>query len=613
MTNIVNLFSNFNDLIKPKLEKDDISDYTVNVTQETPSLSQESPSLSQGEQFKEYQGKIKIDLEKNIEKYDLVEGFGGILTKETNNVIDNNDFSSEQQTLQNLRSEYENTLKEYNSALENIKKSTKDYVDRVNPNNIYLDKVIQFNNGNTSYVTNKGVAKWIKDRNILNKIYQTKGVTGQPMMRTNLPWSTSYQSPGATIPTKPPLISGTPVKMGESLGNEGSNVFVDSIVKNPSNSFIGCYNNIPPATEVMFVPKMNASNSVNGYTSSASSVYQNNNNSIGPWNAFDQDVNTYWHSSVDNGNFYDRTSGQYRGNNQMTFANSRGVQTTVKGDFLGISRTSPVPLTRYEILGRQNCCGQPNGRDPNTWYILGLNNGSWYQVDYRTNISFNFKLLSFNVSNPTPYSAYRIITTVVGDNRAPAGSKDSVQIATWNLYTSSNYVSSPNSAMNNVGRMNFAQCQKIALNSGNKYFGLQAVDNNGVGNCMISNDLAGSQINGLAVRYQTTALWDSRTYGNNPGSTMTFSNGSISVLNSSSTSVFSTPNTSTQPTTYIGCYGDRSSRAMDFHDGGRHAYNNATCKQVAERIGAQYYGLQNSRTGQNAQCFTSSDLIKTKK
>lgn len=610
MTSIVNLFSNLNDLTKPKsLTLDNIREYKENIH----TRHEESPSLNQGEKFKKYQEKIKTNLEENIEKYNLVEGFEGILSKQTDAVINKNDFTREERTLNNLKREYEKTLQEYNTSLENLNTSSRGYIDRVNPNNIYLDKVIEFNNGQLSYVTMKGVAKWIRDRNSFNKMFQDRGVAQKSIVKVNLPWSTNYQSPGTTIPTRPPLISGTPVKIGESLGNEGSNVFVDSFVKNPRSSFIGCYNNIPPITETMFVPTMNASNSVNGYTSSASSIYQNNNNFTGPWNAFDKNVNTFWHSSVNNENLYNSNTGQYIGNSQMTFANSSGVQTTVKGEFLGISRTSPVPLTRYEILGRQNCCGQPNGRDPNTWYILGLNNGSWYQVDYRTNISFNFKLLSFTVSNPTPYSAYRIITTVVGDNRAPAGSRNSLQIATWNLYSSSNYVSSPNSAMTDVGKMNFAQCQKFALNSGNKYFGLQAVDNNGAGNCMVSNDLAGSQINGQAVRYQTTALWDSRTYGNNPGSTMSFSNGSISVLNSSSASVFSTPNTSTQPPTYIGCYGDRSSRAMDAHDGGRQAYNNSTCKQAAERIGAQYYGLQNSRTGENAQCFTSSDLIKTKK
>jgi hypothetical protein len=222
-------------------------------------------------------------------------------------------------------------------------------------------------------------------------------------------------------------------------------------------------------------------------------------------------------------------------------------------------------------------------------------------------------MLSFNVSNTTPYSAYRIVITVAGDSKSPAGNRSCVQIGTWNLYTSSNSINNPKSSMTNAGQMNFQQCQAYSLNSGNKYFALQSVSNTGVGNCMVSNDLAGSQINGIAINYNQVPLWDSKTVGNNPGSTMSFNNGSISVLNSSGASIFSTPNTTKQPSTYVGCYGDKSKRAMTAYDGGKQKYNNASCKKAAESQKAAYYGLQNSTSGQNAQCFTSNSLSQTQK
>jgi hypothetical protein len=362
----------------------------------------------------------------------------------------------------------------------------------------------------------------------------------------------------------------------------------------------------------MFVPKMSSSNNANGYVASASSVYQSNNSFTGPWNAFDQNVNTWWHSGVGSANLYNANSGQYTGTQQTSITGS-GKSSSVKGEWLQINSPKPIPLTKYEIQGRQGCCGNPNGRDPNTWYILGLSNGSWYQVDYKTNISFNQKMLSFNVSNTTPYSAYRIVTTVAGDSKSPAGNRTCVQIATWNLYTSSNSINNPKPSMTNVGQMNFEQCQTYSVNSGNKFFGLQSVANTGVGNCMTSNDLAGSQINGQAINYQANALWTSNTTGNNPGSTVSFNNGSITVLNSSGASVFSTPNTTKQPSTYVGCYGDKSKRAMTMYDGGKQKYNNATCQQAAKSQKAAYYGLQNSTSGQNAQCFTSNSLSQTQK
>jgi hypothetical protein len=230
------------------------------------------------------------------------------------------------------------------------------------------------------------------------------------------------------------------------------------------------------------------------------------------------------------------------------------------------------------------------------------------QVDYQSNINFNWKLLSFTVSNPTPYSAYKIIVTVTGSSVAGAGDKSCVQIGTWNLYTSSNYVSNPKQAMTNIGSMNYNQCQSYAVNSGNQFFGLQSVDGNGNGNCMISNDLAGSQMYGVGINYNPVALWSSKTTGNNPGSTMSFNNGSISVLNSSGASVFSTPNKTAQPSNYIGCYGDSSKRAMALYNGGKQQYNNASCQQIAQSQGSTYYGLQNSTSGQNAQCALSSNL-----
>jgi hypothetical protein len=620
MTSIVNLFSNFNDLTKPKSVTDTVTDYKTGVN----SCNEPSPSLIQGQKFKKYQGKIANNLEKRIKKSDLMEGFGGMknldlnkngLTEQTNNVLDKNDFTSQQQTLSNLKNDYQNTLEEYETVMSKVIGNTTNYINRVNPNNPYLGKVLQLQGGSLFYVTKQGVAKHIPSMDVYTAVSGKNGFPPQGQYVTvSIPYDNSYSTPGATLPTKPPLVTGTPVTAGQTVGNEGVNVFVNSIVNNPQSSYLGCYNNIPDSTEIMFVPKMNSSNNVNGFKSQASSVYKNNNNYTGPWNAFDQNIDTWWHSiSGNNSNLYNKNTGQYIGIVEFPYTNSNGSEEKIKGEWLSITNpnSKSIPLTRYEIQGRQGCCGQPNGRDPCTWYILGWNNG-WYQVDYQSNISFDWKMKSFNISSPKPYAAYAIVVTVVGDPNS-AGKRTSVQIATWNLYTSSNYVNNPTSAMTNVGSMNFDQCQSYALNSGHKYFGLQSVDNNGNGNCMISNDLAGSQINGPAINYKTTALWGSNTTGNNPGSTMSFNNGSINVLNSSGASVFSTPNNTTQPSTYIGCYGDKSKRAMTAYNGGKQQYNNASCQQAAKSQNAAYYGLQNSSSGQNAQCFTSNSLSQTQK
>jgi len=622
MTSIVNLFSNFNDLTKPKSVTDNVTEYKTNAN----SCNEPSPSLSQGKKFKKYQGKIVNNLEKRIKKSDLVEGFEGLkdldlnkngLTQQTNNLLNKNDFTTQQQTLSNLKNDYQNTLNEYQTLMSKISGNTTNYIDRVNPNNPYLGKVIQLQGGYFFYVTNQGVAKYISQPDVYNQVSGKNGFPPSGQFTTlSISWDDSYNSPGATIPTKPPLITGTPVEIGESVGNEGVNVFVNSVVKNPQSSYVGCYNNIPASTEIMFVPKMNSSNSVNGYNSYASSVYQNNNDFTGPWCAFDQNIDTWWHTEVSSATNYNSTTGVYEGTTQLPFTNSSGVQTTVKGEYLHINlpgvntpNSTNIPLTRYEIQGRPNSLS----RDPNTWYILGwMPSGGWQQIDYQSNIQFNFKMLSFNVSNPKPCSAYLILTTVVGDPGDKSGNRYCLQIATWNLYTSSNYVSNPKSAMTNIGSMGFDQCQNYAVNSGNQYFGLQGVDGNGNGNCMISNDLAGSQINGQAVNYNTTALWDSKTYGNNPGSTATLTRaGTLSVLNANGSAIFSTPGDTNSAGGYIGCYGDTGDRAMPNTSNDQYLPMDQ-CRQLAIDNNLAYYGTQNS-SSDIGWCSGTNDLNSAKK
>jgi hypothetical protein len=50
---------------------------------------------------------------------------------------------------------------------------------------------------------------------------------------------------------------------------------------------------------------------------------------------------------------------------------------------------------------------------------------------------------------------------------------------------------------------------------------------------------------------------------------------------------------------------------MTAYNKGKHIYNNKSCQSAAESIGATYYALQDSKSGRNAQCFTSSNLSQS--
>lgn len=557
-------------------------------------------------------------------KFSMNEPSGKQLTDETHQVLLSTDVSNRKPGFDALQEEYDNAVNDLNKLKEKIAKQTNDYFSRVDPKNKYLGKNIQIGD-KILYVTNNGVAKLYPNTDVFNANAGNYGCpASSEVLKMVFPWSNDYSSPGAVLPTTPQLIIGTPMTKGQACGNEGSNVYVNSLVNNPTSSYLGCYNNQAPSQDVLVSPRMNASNNVNGVITQATSVWSFNNDFTGPWRAFDGDANTFWHSNDSNPNInYDSNTGVYKGTYSTPFHNKSGQYVNAIGEHLYIlfTQSAPFPLTKYSVQGRQGCCGDPNGRDPNTWYILGYNTqkpgDGWVEIDYQSNVSFNWQKRSFTVQDAKPCNFYVFVITVAG---APTAKdyRNSVQISTWDLYTSSNTTAS-NPAMKNVGKMDIESCQSYALNSGNQYFGLQSTDSNGIGNCMVSNDLASSQMYGKASDFKMMPVWATAT--NNSGATATLTNtGSLSVLNSASSSVYATSNPSSGGG-YVGCYGDRGDRAMDasvikvFTSGvgrpeGPYDWSMTVdkCRTTAINNKYDYYAIQ-----AGSVCFLSNDINKTMK
>ena len=372
-----------------------------------------SPALKQGRQFNKYQNRIDKDLEGSTNELAGKEGFHG-LTEQTKAVINNNNFSNQQQNIDNLREEYKRATDEYKTAMSKISGNLSSYIERVSASNPYLNKNVQFTTGETGYVTNQGIFKCIPSQKIWDSVKISTNY-----INLNIPWVDKYAIPGAEISTNPPLIVGSDMKYGQSVGNEGSNVFVNNIINNPSFETLGCYNN----------------------------------------------------------------------------------------------------------------------------------------------------------GNPT-----------------------------------ANPKNSPN-AMNNIGVMTYEECKEMTVNTSNQYFSLNDVDSSsGKGTCMVSKKDPTQY--GEGYIYKSTAWWSSNTDGS--GSTMTLTNtGSISILNTTGKSVYVTPYNSTSPSNYLGCYGDGTNRAMELYNNQSQQYNLQQCRQIAQQNGSAYFGLQDSYSGQNAQCGLSNDLSHT--
>lgn len=545
-----------------------------------PTDSNISPALNQGIKFKNYQNKFV----NHLDKKDLYvkEGFesglsttsdmseANILTNQSNEIVEQNNLDNQQAEIDKLREQYQEKLSEYQALMDKINGSANSYLDRVN-NNPYLGKNIRFTTGHVCYVTQQGVVKYIPDPSIWDNIAEKNGCPGKNYTDVNMPWLPEYDTPGTPIEALN-LITGTPMQAGQSCGFAGKNIFVNSLVTNPKERYVGCYNDKPPSTDILFVPVMNSKNNVSGYISRASSVYQNNNG-FGAWCAFTRSTRNYWHSAVGKSTNYNGKTGEYTGVNKWDYKDANGNMVQAKGEWLLIDCQQGNVLTKYDVQGRQDCCGKPNGRSPNSWVIIGGAYGQPYElVDKRENEGLSFESKTYNIKNPKKYNHYIFLTTNCGNPGDRSGNRYCVQISIWNLYTSSDYsLTDDKRAMtwnpSEIGYTDLETCKKYAVDNGWQYFGMQDGKEDGTAACLVSNDLAKSTMYGRGYKYKGLTLWQSNT-GEGKGSVALLNNsGSLVVNNSGGSAIWASPNESGLPGNYLGCYGDSSNRAMPLHDG----------------------------------------------
>lgn len=611
MTSITNLFSNFDDLTKKKSVTDSATAYNkYKYNSRNP-----TPALTQGERFKSYQKKIKKNLEKKAQQLSGKEGFtiGGIdlsqlklspngLTQQSEQIINNNNYSSQQQTISNLQQQYQNTLTQYENLLAEISGSVNGYVNRVNPSNPYLGKNISFTTGQICYVTKQGVVKWYPNPEIYNS---SAGLNGCPassqVVQISLPWLPEYNSPGATIPTNPPLISGTPMTAGQSCGSEGVNVYVDRILNKPTVAYEGCYadnTSSPLMTFIGGAPPPPAGNLQNGsfeqpQIASNSYQYISSNSTVPGWDFYAVLINnsSAWGYPM-----------PYPAGNQAACIQA----TQVFGQWIQLS--SGTYTASFYACGRPGYSGantinvylviSENATTPQaapTIYTFTPPTTSWQQ--YTT---------TFNVSSSGNY-AFGFYGTINNGNNSTA--IQNIQL------TSSGSTGS--------GTYTYEMCKNAAINSEYQYFALQDVNpDTSQGYCAVSNNQPGiTSLGPGQVPSGQVALWASNTASSetsNPGSTASLAiTGSLTVYNTGGQAVFSTPAVSSTPPGYVGCYTDGPNRAMSAtvlsnntvgNPNGPYNWgmNTATCQQTAVNNNYQYYGIQ-----AGSVCFLSNDLNQT--
>ena len=352
MSSIFNIFSNLDNL------KPENNDHVRKYKRENLNRTIPTPALSQGQKFNNYQQKIFNKYEKDIYRVNTKEGFtsassgtsassdtsassgtsissgtsasSGTSTgasQQSQQVLSQTQITSSQaQSYESLKQEYLSTLAKYDLILKQIHENAAKYLARVNPKNPYLNKTIQFSTGQTFYVTNQGIAKYVQSQSIWNS-------TGIPtnVVNIKIPWNDSYLNPGTSIPTKPPLVTGTYLTKNEVIGNEGTNVYVNQGLYDPSYSYIGCYAD---------------NSSSRGLPTSIQSSAQN------------YDASTCMQAAIDNGDNY--------------FGLQNVNLTTGLGEcWTGSSKSQAKQYGK----GQQNCTQQSDG-----YFYGGLNSNSIYKT-----------------------------------------------------------------------------------------------------------------------------------------------------------------------------------------------------------------------------------------
>ena len=489
------------------------------------------PTLQQGLKFKKYQKEIKTnpravaianDLE---EKYTTIQGFSNSLNEENEEsatVVEgfatqssstpgtkmtpsnpvSQEVLSKLSELNKLQTEYDSLIEQYKTANTVMIQDVKTTVDKMS-SNTYLNQNLTLSDGKTYYVTGKGVTKLYDSTATYNG---TNGKNGCPSGSTSV-----------NLSSIPNTTKGSNVVVGQTCGNEGSNVVVNKVLNTPSSSYVGCYidsNSTPSMTSVSNGDKIYnydscqeaALNSGSSYfglqgldsTTNLSSCYVTNDISsakkYGEATTMcnsDSDGNVYGNTLVNA--IYESSSGNATYINTYGDAPSRAM-TLVNGG----SRTFTYEKCKQQAINSgSKYFGLQYFNSKNQLAVCTLSNdfteASKYGKRYNESTGKDGKKYGGRWSN----SIYQVESDLAN-------------------YQGCYNDSASSAAMTSVGggsaTYSFSTCKEAATSSGSKYFALQGTAA-GSSKCFVSNDLSSAKKYGEAKPCSKSL--DDKNYGNN--------------------------------------------------------------------------------------------------
>ena len=549
----------------------------------------DSDSLFQGIQYnskyKHKQNKNKHNKSKYIGK----EGF------------DDGTASSDAKVVADLQSQMNNLLTQLQTAEASTNTTIQNYITNTSSQNKFLNNNIVFSTGQYGYVTGQAVLRLYSSADIYNA---NIGVNGCPSsnntINADFPWpDPSIIAVGQPITTGNSTIQltmGTPItNIGESCGNEGTNVFVNSLIANPTATYQGCYAD-------------NAKNHVMTYLGNKPS----------------QNI-----IKLINGNFNNPklTNNSYKYINDSTTVPGWTVNAPLINNSTDWKYKLPYPEGQQAVsLQNLSNISQTVNLIPGTytlkWNSIGRSTGSnLINVYCNVNtISPAQTVTTSPIFTYTPTNAWNLYSTPI-------------TISTTGNYTIGFYgtIHSPgdgSSAIQNIrlstssdnGQPDYTYdtCETAAIQNGYQYFALQNVNSSNMGYCGVSNDSIAITANGISnIPTKLTAIWSSGTTGQGNYAQLT-DTGSLVVMNSNGANIFTTPASITITNNYVGCYVDHSTkkqpRAMTQLSNDRQTLD--ACNQLAISQNMSYYAIQNQKTITDSSnnkiyaggCFGSNNL-----
>ena len=480
-----------------------------------------------------------------------------ITNKAAQKYDDNRILEKEIANLNDLKIQYNKSVDKYNSYLANSANSATNYIARTSKKDAYKNKNITFN-GNalpkkpaidqTMYVTNQGVAKWYPDVATISSTMNKNNCPANTATTKINTIQTNYNKLGSYLTTTPHLKVGTPMKPGQSCGNEGENIFVNSVLSPniPKPTYMGCYADDPNSRVMSFIgatPPSSNNLIVNGdftqpILQNNSYQFINDSTTVPGW-IF---TNTYLIN-----NWLQFNLPKYPSGPQFFCFSGYGDSPHINSNIVGkISQNITITTAGTYQLSFYAISYYPNEKFTGSIWIQNGESNIYGCIPQQNKWNLYSTIFTVNIGTT--------IINIVGDIELNKGT-----ICIQGV-TLTKQASGP-------PEFNYESCQSAAISSGNRYFALQDADvQTGMGYCAVSNDSIGSTKNGISTVTNNFVLWQSNTSKKNVSNALLNNEGSLIVLASDGiTKLWSSPPLSTCVQVY--------SNTANSDSGGNDIYN----------------------------------------